>query len=159
MSKKRQTIAPPDKLFCTLSVELDTDYSIDECLDKLHQLGLRWLLPFAKTVKVQIVSADVNGAAFNLRLSVLRGVDCWCCGEIKPVGDGSSLVTGEVGISPEIIWFTAILIVFPIVMLIFDGDVSRIQLGGVIALVGITWAWFSAIRTRKYLIRLLEETL
>ena len=139
-------------------MELDTDYSLDECVTRLehaHEGRRGWDQPM---FVVRILNADAMQVEFNMLIG--HGlVQSWFVGKITCSSSELSLVTGQVGISPEIIMLLGMLLIIPIGALLVTQAFPAFFLGAGIYLVGGIFLWHSAVQMRDELIVILEETL
>lgn len=158
MAKKRTSRTPPSELLSELQVELDTPFSLEECVAQLENAhkGRRGL--GQPMFAVDITNADAIQVDFAMYLGSGWAVG-WFTGHIRNTDGQGGLLTGVVGLDPVVAFTFGMPVVVPFAGFAVTQSILVALLGFGFAAVIVWWLFREALQLRYELIDILEEML
>jgi hypothetical protein len=156
---KKDSSRAPEMLLWEIPFEFISPLSLDECSSRIHDINAH--KPFlASRRKVFLSSIEPHKILFHLSEPGGKLGDGWAVGYLEESADAQTIVTGNVGISPENIFLLGALGLMGIVVLLTEIPSLRALLVTVTIVGSIYAAVFFAIRgIRSNLINQLRNVL
>ena len=112
--KRGEANQAPAMLLWETAFEFRSPLSLDECASRIQDINSSKRSPRARR-KVFLSSVEENKLLFHLSQPGTRGSGGWAVGYLEGLSEGSTLITGKAGMSPDAIFTIPIMVVATII--------------------------------------------